>query len=252
MLISVTDIIKKSWDLYAKHWRDLSVYVLLLFLPTLILLIIGVITVYLTMYLPASALINDIITLVIMLASVLFGLWASLALMQAVKSLLLDSQSLSWKESFAKTLPFLSPVIYISILTTLVVVGGTLLLIIPGIIFMAWYLFTAQEVLFNGQRGISAMRGSKKLVTGRWWSIVWRASAPTIIFIAISVAIQQIIIIPFTFLNSAINLQLAQNIISSLANAVFTPLTVTAMVILYFNAKETPVTATSQPPQTSM
>ena len=249
MLISATEIIKKSWQLYTDHWRDLSVYMLLLFLPSLALLIIGVITVYLTMYLPASALISDILTLIIMFASLLFGLWTSVALMQAVKSLLRDSQKLSWKESFGKTWPLLWPVIFTSILTTLVVVGGLLLLIIPGIIFMVWYLFSVQEVLFDGQRGIGAMRGSKRLVTGRWWSIAWRAAAPTILFVAVSLAIQQILILPFFYLNSAINLQLAQNIISSLINAALTPLTIAAAVILYFSAKETPVPSLpSSPP----
>ncbi len=251
MLISVTDIIKKSWELYSKHWRDLSVYMLIMFLPTLILLIIGVVSVYLTLYLPASALFNDIITLIVLAASLLFGLWVSLALMRAIKSLYKDARAITWREAFLKTLPLLWPVIYTSILTTIVVIGGAVLMIVPGIIFTVWYLFAVQEILFAGQKGIGAMRGSKQLVTGRWWSVAWRVAAPITLFIATSLALQELLVFPFTFINSAIDLRLARNIISSFVNAVIAPLTVTAILVLYFNAKETPVAPPPPPTDTT-
>lgn len=249
MLISITDIIKKSWELYAKHWCELSVYMLFIFLPTFVMMLVGLLGIYLTMYLPSSLFVDDLITLIIFVIGLLFGLWSSLALTLAIKSLWKDSVSLPWKEAYQKTLPKIWPMIYTSALVSLVILGGSILLIIPGLIFTVWYSFSAQEILFDDQRGLGAMRASKQLVVGRWWSILVRLILPNFLFLICSLAVQQILTLPLVFIQSASSFNLIKNIISSLVNAAITPLTIATVIILYFSAKETPVVST--PPPTS-
>jgi len=41
MLLSPSQIIKQSWDIFTKHWRAIAIYILLLFLPTLVLSTLG-------------------------------------------------------------------------------------------------------------------------------------------------------------------------------------------------------------------
>lgn len=254
MLISITDIIKKSWELYAKHWRELSVYMLFLFLPTFVMILVGLMGIYLAMYLPSSIFIDDLITFILFVIGLLFGLWSSLALTLAVKSLWKDSVSLSWKEAYQKTLPKIWPMIYTSALVSLVILGGSILLIIPGLIFTVWYSFTAQEVLLGDQRGLGAMRASKQLVVGRWWNILVRLILPNFFFLLCSLAVQQFATLPLIFIKSASSFNLVKNIISSMVNAAVTPLTIATVIILYFNAKETPVTTppSTVPPSTSV
>ena len=62
-----------------KNWRPLLPYMLLGFLPSIVLSIVGVISFFLTAYVPASALLNSLIILVIVAAGVVFALWASIA-----------------------------------------------------------------------------------------------------------------------------------------------------------------------------
>ncbi len=247
MLVSATEIINKSWDLYRAHWRELSIYMLLLFIPTMILILVGILGLYLSMYLPAAALINDILTLLILLAAFIFGLWTSVALTMAVKSVYKDNVVLPWKTAYNNTAKLLWPIIYTSALVTLIVIGGTLLLIIPGIIFTFWYIFSVQEIIFAGQKGLAAMSESKKLVVGRWWAVAFRFVAPALLFVLASLMLQQILIFPFTYMNSILNVKLISNIISSLVNAAVAPLTVASVIILYFSAKENTVSTSITP-----
>ncbi len=50
----------------------------------------------------------------------------------------------------------------------------TLLLIVPGIIMGIYYNFVAWIFMFEGLKNKAAMRRSKELVKGRWWSVFGR------------------------------------------------------------------------------
>ena len=75
-----------------------------------------------------------------------------------------------------------APLIWIGFLTSFVITGGFLLLLIPGIIFTVWFCF-AQFILVREElRGMNALLKSREYVRGEWFNValrlllVWAAS----------------------------------------------------------------------------
>ena len=63
-------------------------------------------------------------------------------------------------------------VLLVGILIGLGVLGGLILLIIPGIIFLVMWSVSIPSVVVEGQRGTSAMRRSWQLVRGHFWFVL--------------------------------------------------------------------------------
>jgi len=63
--------------------------------------------------------------------------------------------------------------LWISILVGAVVLGGLLLVVIPGLIFVVWFIFATYVYLNQGIGGLSALRVSKEYVRGFFWRLVW-------------------------------------------------------------------------------
>ena len=59
------------------------------------------------------------------------------------------------------------------LLAFLVLVGWSLLLVIPGLIWGLYYVFWAAAVALRGFSLMAALRYSKRLVKGRWWNLFW-------------------------------------------------------------------------------
>jgi hypothetical protein len=116
---------------------------------------------------------------------------------------------------------------------------GGMLLIIPGIIFAFWYLFFLYAIIFEEKKTISGLSRSKELVVGRFWSIFWRAVAPTALLVVLLSLAQTILIAPFQFMGEdALVYIIISNILSVLSRGVFLALTTLSLLILYFNVRE--------------
>ena len=62
----------------------------------------------------------------------------------------------------------ISSLVIVSILQGLIVLGGILLLVIPGIIFIIWYAFATMAVILEEKRPREALAFSHSLVRGRF------------------------------------------------------------------------------------
>ncbi len=250
MLKTATELIVNSWDLYGKNWRKFLPFIILLFLPTLILSALGTITLYLSVYMPSSSLASNIVILIVFAASMVFAIWVTVALAKTMLDCLLAKPT-EWKETFSASSNLIWPVIYVSFLVTLIVLGGTLLLIIPGIIFAVWYSFAFYTVIFENARGFNALSSSKSLVVGRLWPIMWRLAITTLIFGFINSALSYALAFLIRLLPLPIFIQSASaSALTSLAGAIIAPLSAGAILILYQSAKQNPV-GPSVPPMQS-
>ncbi len=75
-----------------------------------------------------------------------------------------------WKEAYAQ----IKPIILLNVLIVLILIGGYLLLFIPGLIFGVWYGFSLIFLFAENKKGKEALRASRELVRGYFWPIVWR------------------------------------------------------------------------------
>jgi hypothetical protein len=76
----------------------------------------------------------------------------------------------SFKYAFRNFFSYL----WLLVLVGMIAVGGTLMLVIPGIIFNVWFFAAALVFVDLGRKGFDALMTSKEYVRGYWWPVVWR------------------------------------------------------------------------------
>ena len=260
MIISIGEIIERSWEHYARNFKKLLPLMICLFIPNFVLGLVGMLSLYLE-YLGNSSstgmyvLIDNIVVLAVFVASMIFTLWASMALAKNLGLIVSNKPAAAIKELFSNTSHLIWPVIYTSVLMMLAVLGGTLLLIIPGIIFSIWFCFTFMVIIFEEKRGVNALKESNKLVAGRWWKIFFRLLIPgffygifyIIIVNLIGYVLRAIFGIDSNMIYNATDTPYAvytmtSGFFSGILSALFSPLTALTTILLYFSAKENPVT----------
>src|SRR5690606_4456856 len=126
----------------------------------------------------------------------------------------------------------------------LIVFGGFLLLIIPGIIFSVWYAFAALYIALEA-RGLTVgqvLKDSKRIVLGRWWGTVWRLVAPQVFFSII----MYIIAFGVVGIASAGQITIASsmnniwmNALIAILSALFNPLMIATSVFLFRDLQKT-------------
>lgn len=189
MLISVGQLIDQSVTFAKEHWKKFAVYLGVIILAALPYGILSGIAGY-----TGSALVS-FLAIIVYIAFIVFAILLSILIVKNTKKLL-DKQPIeSLGEGLRNAKPLLWLLVVGAILYTLIVLGGLILLVIPGIIFMVWYGFYSYEVIFNNQRGMAALRESKKIVQGRWWSVVWRLIGPVLPIVGAEIGIFIVMII---------------------------------------------------------
>jgi len=63
---------------------------------------------------------------------------------------------------------------WVILLAGIVPMGGFLMLVIPGIIFSVWFIFSAYVFVYEGRKGFEALFASKSYARGYWWPIAGR------------------------------------------------------------------------------
>ncbi|MFH1790224.1 MAG: hypothetical protein ABH832_04135 [bacterium] len=244
MLIRPMEIIKQSLKLYQEKWRDFLPYLILLLVPYIAIATISIVSLYLSVIISSSKFISSLIVLAVFVLSMLFSLWVSISLVQLIHKFLNDkkTQPINWKELLGSNSHLMWPVIWTSAIAILIIIGGTILFIIPGIIFSIWYAFVSYEVVLENKKGMEALAKSKELVKGRWFGIVYRLFAPALIFIIAIIIVESATeYFLLFFLERGLWMSVTTGFLNSLFNVIITPLTTTAVIILYMNAKKNPV-----------
>lgn len=139
-----------------------------------------------------------------------------------------------FRESYQRGLKIFKSFIWVYFLVFIIVTGGFLLLIIPGILFSIWFSLAFYTLIFEERKGTKALRKSKELVTGRWWSLFWRLS----VFTAISFTI-------FFLIFFLINFFVGQEVIDQIGGIIgdvfllfITPFALIYWVLIYKNLLE--------------
>ena len=113
--------------------------------------------------------------MLVMVLAVLAGLviqtWAQIATIIAIR----DRESdISPKEAFRQAIGMIFAYWWVYFLVMLAVIGGFILLIVPGIIFGIWYSFTGYTLVMEGKKGTEALAASKAYVKGRTGQVVYK------------------------------------------------------------------------------
>lgn len=123
----------------------------------------------------------------------LFGILAFVTYLFALTMLLFTvvnkEREVSLNESFGWAKQNIMGLIWVFILTFLVVWGGFMLLIIPGIIVSGYVYFSQYVYAVEGKRGLDALMRSRELVYGHWWDVALKILGVTLVLFGMFFAI---------------------------------------------------------------
>ena len=185
--------------------------------------------------------------LVVAIASAVIGIWIVALAARAVERVA-KGQKVDLLDLRKSTRSLLGPFVLVALLQGLVVIGGILLLVIPGIIFWVWYAFAQISALLDGQHGMAALSFSRSLVVGRFWSVLWKLVAGPVLFYLVYAAIMFALGILAASLGQADLVTLLSEgelpawlpvIDMLLQTLIFAPLVLVYQILLYDVLKET-------------
>lgn len=241
MLLTSTELISKSWDDYLKNWSKWLIFSLLIFLPSFVLMLSGSFGAYLNTYLPATTLVTNVTILLLFLASLFLGFWTYLAMVHATLKAHRNGKTDNWKDHYVATLYKIWPALYSSFFAGVFIFLGMIFFLIPGIIFSIWYAFVIFCVIADDEEGFKALASSKKLVSGRWWTVLWLLAFPSLFFMVSGGIINAILLTMVNVLRlNPLADTLISNVISGLVNAAVAPIIALVAVNLFNNLKSNP------------
>lgn len=132
------------------------------------------------------------------------------------------------------------PSIYTSLLAGIAVLGGILLLVIPGIWLGVLFSLVSTALAIDGLTGTAALKASSQLVRGRWWHVFWMSLASGIVVWIITMVLQFIVLTPIGFIASMSweGGWLLSNLLSPIVSVLIFPLGTLPIIIIYAELKK--------------
>ena len=224
-------VLSEAWALYKAHWRHLLSISFLVYAA--VALINLVLVAALTWF---GAVIGAILYFVALF-------WVQGALVKAVDDVRDGRADLSLSETFQRVRPQLGSIIVAGILAGLGIALGLILLIVPGLILLTWWILIIPVIVLEQRRAGESFSRSRELVRGYGWSVFGVIVLTILLIIAFYIVLSLILIPAADWLRSFIQ--------SVVGGAVTTPFIVTAWTLLYYRlnaAKEPPLPAPAQGP----
>jgi hypothetical protein len=178
-LRSIGSLFSDSWKLYKERWQVLVEIVLL---PTLVVMLGYVL---LSLGLPFSILGG----LIVSIGYVIFAF----SMLPVIFSL---HHTAGTDASYKATIGWFWPFVWVTILEALAVMGGFMMLIIPGIWLSIALMLVAYVFVIEHRRGVDALRQSKDYIKGYWWAVMGRVLLLGLIFLVATIVIE----IPITII----------------------------------------------------
>ena len=239
-LIATGELLRSSWDQFRTDWKFNLDGTVRFLVASVITTIPGAFLIDATGNMTPTA---AIITLLLSIGGGIIFLhtsnsfYHSLLKKAAGQTVTTLDNAIGWK--------YFWPAVWVGILQSLAVLGGLILLIIPGIWLAGLLAFTGIVLIDEDKRGSAALKRSAELVKGRWWATFWRSLASGIIFgilmVLISLVLGAIIgllVGGFGNASDATTSSFGQ-MLGAVVQSAFIPLFMIFSVRLYKNLKET-------------
>ncbi len=235
------EILDSAVNLYRRHWKVFMAIVAVLIVPfTLIRAIVGRAVTH-PFISDGRVFISTDDASRLLIVSVVFAVASFLLVTPLLTAAMVRAVGDSYMgekpdvaRSYRTALPRLGPVLLVVFLSTLAVIGGFILLIVPGLVFYVRFLFAPQVVVLEESRGRAAMGRSWRLTRKRFLSTFGT------VFLAgiLAGVLTGILVLPASlaaqhFLGGWI----ANAVAGAIASVVTTPFITTVHVLLYFDLR---------------
>lgn len=210
-------VLSEAWDVYKRHWRHL--------LPIAFVVYAGI-------ALANFVLVETLTWLGAILGAIigLIGLfWVQGALVKAVDDIRDGRPDLTLGETFRRVQPQLASIIVAGILAVLGIIFGLILLIVPGLVLLTWWILIIPVIVLEERRAGEAFSRSRELVRGHGWGVFGLIVLTILLVIAFNIVLGIVLLPVADWLRS-----LLSNIISG---TLVTPFVAVAWTLLYFRLR---------------
>ncbi|MCB9819301.1 hypothetical protein H6789_01135 [Candidatus Nomurabacteria bacterium] len=177
---------------------------------------------------------ESVIYMILMVIYVIISILMSIALILAI-----NNNSLTAKDAYTQAMTYFWKYVGLSILMTIILMVGFLLLIIPGIILSVWFAFATYVLILENGGIVDSLKKSREYVRGKWWGVFGRLIVMSIFIALLAMAISMItVIMP--------NSSIAEAVVAAFS-LFLTPVAVAYMYLLYNEVKSSPTTAPEAP-----
>lgn len=172
----VFQLLRDSLKIYQNHLLTLAGYVTWLLIPYLGLIILKLG--------PSEhwGIFSGV--LLLNLIQAFLWLWLAIILIKLSRGWI-NKKPLADEKAMSEAWRLIVPVAVVAIFQTVIIMGGLLLLIIPGLIFFVWFAFAQLSVILDKKQGFQALSFSHNLSRGRFWYTTWKLVGGPLIFLTI-------------------------------------------------------------------
>jgi hypothetical protein len=237
--LGIGDFLGEGWQLYRVNFKNILLVILCVYIP--INIIISLI--------PADSLLQEYGTRglqlynnLLKLPEFLIGTIATVGIAAIVEQSI-KGKKLSWNDSLRFGLSKWITAIGTGLLGGVILLGLTLLFIIPGVIWSLYYSFWIYVVALRNVSGKSALDYSKSLVQGQWW----RVFGIFFVFGIIGFVVGLAVIVPFNLISNNRFFDIIPNTVLDIVGAFFTVVTVVFFLNNDYRKKPVRVKKTAKP-----
>ena len=173
----------------------------------------------------------------IIITGVIAGLLVTAACVKAVSDVYLD-QPTGFRPSLGFALRRLPSLLWLTVLLAVLLGLGFIALIIPGIyLYTAWAVATP-VLLIEGRKGMKALRRSRALVRGRWWSTTFLLLVATLLVSVVTSIFQGVVLaIVFSRSDSVVVGVVLVTVSSGIASVLVQPFQAAVRTVLYYDLR---------------
>ena len=229
---STTEIIDAAVQLLRQHYKELVTTTAIFIIPVILLRAIFPMPVVVPGQMPQFG--GGIIgTFVQVIAAIVLGSMSTAAVVVIVSDSYLGRE-VTIGAAINRVLERFGTVLGATILQTLIIIGGFILFIIPGLIFIAWYFATINVVMVEGRGTFAALGRSKSLTAGSVGKILGTLilAGLAILLVQFVVGLILALVIPALRTNSNISA-----IESSIVSIFIYPLVTVVVTLLYYDLR---------------
>jgi hypothetical protein len=216
-------VIREAWGHYRTHWRHLLA---ISFVVYVVVAIIGALLV------ASLTWVGEILAALVSLVALF---WLQGALVKAVDDIRDGRADLSLGDTFAAARPHIAAVAVAGILAVLGILIGLLLLIVPGLVLMTWWVLIIPVIVLEQRRAGEAFTRSRELVRGYGWGVFGVIVLALLLLIGFSIVLSLVLTPLADWLQSFVS-----DVVTGTLTAPFIALTWT---LLYFRLRDAKATA---------
>src|SRR5918994_2632171 len=211
-------VLSEAWAMYKGHWRHL------LMISFVVYAVVALISLLLT-----AILLNWIAGILGAVVSLVALFWVQGALVKAVEDVRDGRADLSLGETFERVRPQLPSIIVGGILAGIGIFFGLLLLIVPGLVLLTWWVLIIPVIVLEQRRAGEAFSRSRELVRGYGWGVFGVFVLTILIIIGFAIGLG-LVLLPFEdWLRSFLS-----NVISG---TLVTPFVAVTWTLLYYRLR---------------